>query len=231
MSDELAKRLGLDRQKRLEEAADKFLEAERQLRLGATGKFPEGKLTPDDEGEIRIAIGADESGNVVIDFGKPVKWIGFNAEQALQLAASLRAKAHAILAAQRESDGKRKHVCLNLDGVLAHYEGWKGYDHIGDPRPGAVEFTKKLAAIAQVVIFTTRCKADFADRPEGATPESLRAHIQAWLDRHGFAYHEVYVGQGKPIAAAYVDDRNVHISSNPSEDEFAAALDAIRCLL
>lgn len=49
--------------------------------LGATGQFPEGKLNDDDEGEIRIAIGSTE-GKVVMDFGKPVAWIGFTPEQA-----------------------------------------------------------------------------------------------------------------------------------------------------
>lgn len=49
--------------------------------LGATGQFPEGQLNDDDEGEIRIAIGSTE-GKVVMDFGKPVAWIGFTPEQA-----------------------------------------------------------------------------------------------------------------------------------------------------
>lgn len=56
--------------------------------LGATGRFPAGKLTPDDEGEIRIAIGSRE-GKVVIDFGKPTAWIGFDPTQARDIAACL----------------------------------------------------------------------------------------------------------------------------------------------
>lgn len=56
--------------------------------LGATGKFPEGHLTDDDEGEIKIAIGLKD-GKVVMDFGKPVHWIGFTREQALDIATSL----------------------------------------------------------------------------------------------------------------------------------------------
>ena len=60
----------------------------RDLRLGPTGEFPQGKLTDDDEGEIRIAVG-QLNGKVVIDFGKPTAWIGFDPEQADAIADSL----------------------------------------------------------------------------------------------------------------------------------------------
>lgn len=56
-----------------------------QRELGATGQFPEGQLNDDDEGEIRIAIGSTE-GKVVMDFGKPIAWIGFTPEQARGIA-------------------------------------------------------------------------------------------------------------------------------------------------
>lgn len=52
--------------------------------LGATGRYPHGKLTEEDEGEIAIAVGQHD-GKVVIDFGKPTAWIGFTAEQAEEL--------------------------------------------------------------------------------------------------------------------------------------------------
>lgn len=57
-------------------------------KLGATGSFPQGRLTPGDEGEIKLAV-ASTNGKVVIDFGKPVVWIGFDPEQARGLAAML----------------------------------------------------------------------------------------------------------------------------------------------
>jgi hypothetical protein len=49
--------------------------------LGATNQFPQGKLTPEDEGEIRVGITV-HNGKVVIDFGKPTAWMGMDAEQA-----------------------------------------------------------------------------------------------------------------------------------------------------
>jgi hypothetical protein len=53
--------------------------------FGATGEFPEGKLTENDEGEIRFGV-ANTAGKVVLDFGKPVAWLGMNPQQAVDLA-------------------------------------------------------------------------------------------------------------------------------------------------
>lgn len=56
-------------------------------KLGATGKFPEGHLNPDDEGELSLAVAYDPRKNVVmIQFGKPVKWFAMNPEQAIEFA-------------------------------------------------------------------------------------------------------------------------------------------------
>ncbi len=105
-----------------------------------------------------------------------------------------------------------KTVCVDLDGVLADYsQGFQGIDNIGDPIPGAAYFTRQLRKFAYVVIFTTRCKEyppGTMERDGRRAPE-LAAVVEAWLDRHGFAYDEVYTGQGKPMAACYIDDRSV----------------------
>lgn len=59
-----------------------------RLKLGATGAFPEGKLNATDEGEIRMAV-SSANGFVRIDFGKPIAWVSFSANQAKELAAIL----------------------------------------------------------------------------------------------------------------------------------------------
>lgn len=66
-----------------------------EMLLGATGAFPQGKLTKEDEGEIRIAVG-QRDGKVILDFGKPIAWIGMDAEQAAQIAESLASHAAEI---------------------------------------------------------------------------------------------------------------------------------------
>jgi hypothetical protein len=59
---------------------------------GATGKFPDGKIDPLDEGEIRLRIGVIE-GRIVIDFGKSIASIGFTKQQALEIGQNLIEKA------------------------------------------------------------------------------------------------------------------------------------------
>lgn len=101
---------------------------------------------------------------------------------------------------------EKKTVAVDVDGVLARYDGWKGREHFGDPIPGAVEFTRILSEFASITIFTTRCKPQ---PEEGLTAEQLGLIVKAWLDKHGFVYDLIYIGVGKPIASAYIDDRAV----------------------
>lgn len=63
-------------------------ECGQELRPGATGKYPEGKLNPDDQGELRAALGVVD-GRVVIDFGKPVPWIAMTPEEAINFGAKI----------------------------------------------------------------------------------------------------------------------------------------------
>jgi len=123
----------------------------------------------------------------------------------------------------------RKTVCVDVDGVLAQYDGWKGVDHIGDPIPGAVEFTRSLAKHADILIYTTRCCEEI-NRPEKS--HLLVNRVRDWLDRHGFAYHAIWDGQGKPICAAIVDDRAVSLRPQPGHEiaSYTMALAAIQHL-
>jgi hypothetical protein len=56
-------------------------------KLGATGQFPEGKLSRSNEGEIRMAIGWDEINKVVrVEFGTSITWFGLSQEEAVAMA-------------------------------------------------------------------------------------------------------------------------------------------------
>jgi len=62
------------------------------MKIGATGKFPQGRLNQTDEGELRMAI-YEEKGKIVISFGKDLSWIGFGKEEAIALGEMLISKA------------------------------------------------------------------------------------------------------------------------------------------
>lgn len=134
-------------------------------------------------------------------------------------------------AAKKKTEPTRKpRVCVDLDGVLAEYDKWKGVDHFGKPIPGALEFTQKLAKIAEIIIFTSRCAQDVLEGSR-ITPGQLRVKVIEWLEKHGFPYTDVYIGQGKPRAAAFIDDRAVHCSPQRDADAFEEALAQTRALV
>lgn len=61
-----------------------------KLKLGATGKFPHGMLTPKDEGEIKFSVGLSmDKKRVVLNFGKQVRWVGMNRNQAIDVGKAL----------------------------------------------------------------------------------------------------------------------------------------------
>jgi len=80
----------------------------KELGLGATGKHPEGRLTPDDEGEIQFAVGHDKARRkIVLDFGTPVAWVGMTPAQAVDLAKCLKWHARNV----RLITPKKKDTC------------------------------------------------------------------------------------------------------------------------
>jgi hypothetical protein len=62
---------------------------------GATGKFPEGKLRADDQGELYVAMSI-RNGKVFLDFGAPVAWLAMNADDADKFGRALIDKAKQV---------------------------------------------------------------------------------------------------------------------------------------
>jgi hypothetical protein len=97
-------------------------------------------------------------------------------------------------------------IAVDLDGTLAHYDEWRGVEHIGEP-VGAMLFRvrKWLADGREVRIFTARVSG-----PDG---EIARAHIEAWCEEH--------IGQRIPVTnvkdyamTELYDDRAVQVEAN-----------------
>lgn len=136
--------------------------------------------------------------------------------------------------AEQKPQTKRKpRVCVDLDGVLAKYDGWKGADKIGPPLPGALEFARELAEIADIIVFTSRCSVEgIAEKwnDEGSTG-SAKVRVIDWLEKNNFPFTDVYVGQGKPLAAVFIDDRAVNCSPQKDAKAFEKSLKSARGLL
>ncbi len=135
------------------------------------------------------------------------------------------------------SKKQRPRVCVDLDEVLAQYDGWKGLDFTGLPIPGAVEFTRKLSEMADIVIFTSRCCVEGhrealnePNRPASDLAPRLAHNVRYWLEKYDFTFSEIYVGQGKPFASAYVDDRAVSCTPQTVPQAFSDALEKVRKL-
>lgn len=103
-------------------------------------------------------------------------------------------------------------IGVDLDGTTAHYDGWKGWEHIGKPIPTMVDRIKeRLAQGADIRIFTARAA------PGPNQKEALRA-IEAWCLKH--------LGQKLPVTnekdmemRELWDDRAVGIKKNAGEPE------------
>jgi len=53
--------------------------------IGPTGQFPDGKIRPDDGGELQVGITVQD-GNVIIGFGTFISWVAIDKEKALAFA-------------------------------------------------------------------------------------------------------------------------------------------------
>ena len=85
-------------------------------------------------------------------------------------------------------------VCVDLDGVLNAFDGWREAAYFHDPRPGAREFLESLKGMGyRVVVFTVRWKP----------------HVEDWLARHDLAGYVDEVTDQKPPAHVYIDDRAI----------------------
>lgn len=73
---------------------------------------------------------------------------------------------------------------MDLDGTLAHYEGWKGVNHIGEPISPMVHRVKAWLNEGKTVkIFTARMHGHGAPIIGGGT-EDVKTPIEEWCLKH-----------------------------------------------
>ena len=98
-------------------------------------------------------------------------------------------------------------IGVDLDGTLAHYDGWKGrHNNIGDPVPKMMGRVKRwLRDGIEVRIFTAR-----AGEKDQVTP------VERWLKRHGLP--ALQITNVKDHACREIwDDRAVQVHKNTGE--------------
>lgn len=99
-------------------------------------------------------------------------------------------------------------IGVDLDGTLAHYDGWKGIEHIGAPVPEMMVRVKQwVAAGKEVKIFTARAAA-----PEPTKSEVI-GYIQDWLEQHGLPRLDVTNVKDFGMIELW-DDRAVQVIPN-----------------
>jgi hypothetical protein len=112
-------------------------------------------------------------------------------------------------------------IGVDLDGTLAHYDGWQGIGHIGAPIAPMVERVKRwLAAGENVKIFTAR--VDGGEVAIGMGDQNgvahrdiplVRAYIEAWCVEHIGVVLPVTNVKDYGMIELY-DDRAVQVIAN-----------------
>lgn len=115
-------------------------------------------------------------------------------------------KAHS---SSTKSEGFRRTIAVDFDGVIAEYDGWKGSGVLGLLRKDVIEALHELHAEGwKIVIHTTRGEQE----------------VGSYLVHHGIPHHEInrnsdYRTLGvKPVADVYWDDRAFFYSGDARRD-------------
>ena len=114
-----------------------------------------------------------------------------------------------ILPMAHKLNNSRRTIAVDFDGVIAEYDGYKGWGVLGEPRLDVLEALRELRSEGwKIVIHTTRGEHE----------------ISGYLAQHGIPFDEInrnsdYETVGpKPVADLYWDDRAVSHSGDARKD-------------
>jgi hypothetical protein len=106
-------------------------------------------------------------------------------------------------------NGTRRTIAVDFDGVIAEYDGWKGFGVLGDPRADVLQALRTLRSEGwKIIINSTRGETELSE----------------YLARHEIHVDEIncnsdYKTSGhKPVADIYWDDRAVCYSGDATKD-------------
>lgn len=107
--------------------------------------------------------------------------------------------------------GNNHWICFDFDGVIAKYDGWKGFDVFGDPNLEVIEAIQELYKQGySITIFTTRL-----DTPR--LREYLKCNNVPYDTINSNAHNPANTSQ-KPIYECIVDDRAVNYSNEKTAE-------------
>jgi hypothetical protein len=108
-----------------------------------------------------------------------------------------------------KTNGSRRTIAVDFDGVISEYDGWKGPGVLGAPRTDVVQVLSTLRQEGwKIVVHTTRAEGEIED----------------FLKQHAIPFDEINcnsdyrTGGAKPVADVYWDDRAVRYSGDAHED-------------
>lgn len=109
-------------------------------------------------------------------------------------------------------------IGVDLDGTLAHYEGWKSSESIGAPIPKMVERVKRwLSEGREVRIFTARVTERASNRDGSPNDVTfVRQRIEAWCKEHIGVVLDITNVKDFDMIELW-DDRCVQVQPNTGE--------------
>lgn len=116
-----------------------------------------------------------------------------------------------------------KTICFDFDGVVATYNGWKGFDVLGEPIKETIACMRELKNKGwRILIFTTR--------PSTPTLIDWLKKYEVPFDDINRTGHNPYGTSSKPIYKVIVDDRAVRYDGQDSETLYHQILGLIEKL-
>jgi len=111
---------------------------------------------------------------------------------------------------------KRKHsnmvVAVDLDGTII--KDWSGsIFEFGELQKGAVDYMKKIRKAGYTIMIHTCRLTPSVYKYANDTQELALVRIEKFLDDNDIPYDAFWVGEGKPVADFYIDDRGIRFET------------------
>lgn len=108
------------------------------------------------------------------------------------------------------SEHRKGWIGVDLDGTLAHYDGWYGPAHIGEPVPAMMKRVQNwLAEGREVRVFTARA----------SVPEYI-PFVAQWLEKHGLPALKITNVKDFAMITLW-DDRCVQVETNKGKPKLS----------